>query len=101
MTVQLRELYEKMAPADIRNNEKVAALLEEMGMKGTNYDVMLVQLYLQSIKKGNLPAIREVFDRIEGRARQTVQIEGEVQVNVQDARARLLKKLTEEDDTDA
>lgn len=100
LTTQLRELGNKLAPVDLRNKENIREMLKAYGMKGANIEIMLIQLYIKAITEGNLKAIIELFDRIEGKARQTIQYEGEVQIDVQAARTRLIQRLSEKEDVE-
>lgn len=68
-------------------------IIEEVGDKG--YREVITAL-LKQAKKGNVKAIQEILDRGYGKAPQRHDHEGEVNLNVNDARNALLAKLSKE-----
>ena len=82
----LAELLDKKANSNIKNLNWVQKLAEELTPEEmerlTNGDVLAMRLYVEAIAKGDITAIREMLDRVEGKAKQTVNLQGNVAIGI-------------------
>lgn len=82
----LAELLDKKANANVKNLDWVQRLASELTPEEmerlTNGDVLAMRLYVEAIAKGDITAIREMLDRVEGKAKQTVNLQGNVAIGI-------------------
>lgn len=82
----LAELLDKKANSNIKNLDWVQRLASELTPEEmerlTNGDVLAMRLYVEAIAKGDITAIREMLDRVEGKAKQTVNLQGNVAIGI-------------------
>ncbi len=71
----LREMLERLAPDEITNMKLVKAFV--IGKKVTNADVLAACLLKLAIVDGELPAIREIIDRLDGKPKQSLDLGNE------------------------
>ncbi len=106
---RLAKMLENIAPGKVQNSEAIAAFCEGIS-NITNIDAVNARLLYCAIVLGEAWAVKEVFDRIAGKAPQAIDID--LQVNDWKAEAakyglshddiiRQLRPLIEQSDVDA
>lgn len=82
----LAELLDKKANSNIKGLDWVQKIAQELTPEEmerlTNGDVLAMRLYVEAIAKGDITAIREMLDRVEGKAKQTVNLQGNVAIGI-------------------
>ncbi len=68
LTKILKELLQKETTIEIEGEKRTI----------TNAELLSLKLMKKAIKGDDLAAIKEVFDRIEGKAKQSLEVEGEM-----------------------
>lgn len=74
VSTQLKKLIGKAAPEDVANSKIIADFAGHL-KRPTMADAIAVRLLSEAVK-GNIKAIKEINDRLEGKARQAVEVSG-------------------------
>lgn len=70
----LRELLEEAAPEVLENQAFIKQYAKKLGKKPTIKDALAARLAYQAINKGDIKAAQLIYDRVDGKAAQTVTV---------------------------